>query len=249
MTTPLLPIIILVEPQHPGNVGMVARAMANFGAGELRLVNPCDHLAGEARKFALHAVSLLEEAQIYPDLPAALHDLHLTIATSRRSGAHREVPLNLVDLPERVSRRSSGESFGLVFGREDSGLTSDEVAACTIAVNIPTDPAFASLNLAQAVAITLYELSRGNKVNEVVGVGERPTQGELEELFGQMESILRRIAFLHPVRPDLRMNRLRRIHRKAALDRREFNLLRSLWDQLGWSIRDWTGRKKEKGSR
>jgi len=77
--------------------------------------------------------------------------------------------------------------------------------------------------------------------------GERPTQGELEELFAQMETILTRIAFLHPVRPDLRMNRLRRIHRKAALDRREFNLLRSLWDQLGWSIRDWSGRKKVKG--
>ncbi|OGR31926.1 MAG: hypothetical protein A2091_00855 [Desulfuromonadales bacterium GWD2_61_12] len=244
---PLLPVIVLVEPQHSGNLGMVARAMANFGARELRLVNPCDHLAGEARKFALHAAPLLEAATLFPDLPAALHDLHLTIATTRRSGAHREVPLTLADLPGRVSRRAPGEQVGLVFGREDSGLTSDEVAACTGAVTIPTDPDFASLNLAQAVAITLYELSREGEAVGMAASGERPTQGELEELFAQMETILTRIAFLHPVRPDLRMNRLRRIHRKAALDRREFNLLRSLWDQLGWSIRDWSGRKKVKG--
>ncbi len=193
MEPSIRPIIILVEPQHPGNIGMVARAMANFGSAELRLVNPCDHLAGEARKFALHAAPLLEGARIYQDLDTALHDLHLTIATTRRSGAHREVPLNLTDLPGRVSLRAAGENVGLVFGREDSGLTSDEVAACTVAVNIPTDPAFSSLNLAQAVAITLYELSRDAFATEIAAVGERPTQGELEELFGQMESRINRL--------------------------------------------------------
>lgn len=244
MPAAISPIIILVEPQHSGNVGMVARAMANFGARELRLVNPCDHLAGEARKFALHAAPILERAGIYPDLGAALHDLHLSIATTRRSGEHREVPLALTALPERIGRCVADEKVGLVFGREDTGLTNTEVAACTLAATIPTDPDFASLNLAQAVAITLYELSRDAAVAESMAAGERPTQGELEGLFTQMETILRRIAFLHPVRPDLRMNRLRRIHRKADLDRREFNLLRSLWDQLGWSIRDWAGRKK-----
>lgn len=237
------PCVILVEPQHPGNVGMVARALANFGVSELRLVNPCDHRAGEARKFALHAAPLLDGARTFPDLAAALADLHLSVAFTRRSGEHREVPLILSALPERLARLDADARLGLVFGREDTGLTSDEVAACTLAATIPTDPDFASLNLAQAVGIVLYELSRAVLPAAAESV-DRPTQGELEALFDQMEATLQRIAFLHPIRPDLRMNRLRRIHRKADLDRRELNLLRSLWDQLGWSIRDWAGRKK-----
>lgn len=240
------PVIILVEPQHSGNIGMVARAMANFGARELRLVNPVPHLDLDARKFALHAASILEEARLYPDLATALGDLHLSVATTRRSGEHREVPLILAELPQRCRALPAGQRFGLVFGREDSGLTSAEVASCTLAATIPTDPGFASLNLAQAVGITLYELARLEASPAPAADEEMPNQGELEELFIQMEETLSRIAFLNAARPDLRMNRFRRIYRKAALDRRELNLLRGMWDQLGWSIRDWEGRKKIK---
>ena len=78
--------IILCEPQTPGNIGSVARAMANFGISDLRLVNPCDHLHSEARKFAVSALHLLESATIYPDLASAVNDLEISVATTRRSG-------------------------------------------------------------------------------------------------------------------------------------------------------------------
>lgn len=238
------PAIILVEPQHPGNVGMVARAMANFGASELRLVNPCDHLAFDARKFSLHAFPLLEEAKLYPDLASALADLHLSVATTRRSGENRRVPLILSDLPQQLNPAAG--RCGIVFGREDTGLTSAEVALCSLGVTIPTDPAFASLNLAQAVGIVLYELSRESVAIQPPCGAEQPTNGEMEELFRQMEETLARIAFFKSEPPEIRMNRLRRIYRRANLDLFELNLLRGLWDQLGWSIRDWSGRKKVK---
>jgi tRNA/rRNA methyltransferase len=83
------PVIVLCGPQIPGNVGAVARAMANFGLSDLRLVNPCDHLAEEARMFAAGATQLLESARIFPDLAAAISDLQITVATTRREGRLR----------------------------------------------------------------------------------------------------------------------------------------------------------------
>lgn len=235
--------IILVEPRSPGNVGMVARAMANFGVRELRLVRPCDHLDQEARKFALNALPILEQALLFDDLASAVADLHLSVATTRRSGSNRAVPLVVTDLPARFAELAPGTQAGLVFGREDTGLTSDEVALCRCAATIPSDPGFASLNLAQAVLVCLYELARGPAAAADDSVVP-PSDGDYEDLFRLMEQVLSRIGFFNSARPDLTMNKLRRIQRKAALDRHELNLLRGMWAQLGWSVRDWEGRKR-----
>lgn len=236
--------VVLVEPRSPGNIGMTARAMANFGVHELRLVNPCDHLDAEARKFALNAAPILEGARCYATLPAALADLHLSVATTRRSGQNRVVPLSIVDLPPHVAALAPGERAGLVFGREDSGLTSEEVALCRCAATIPTDPGFASLNLAQAVLLCLYELARTAFAASAPAREDAPTEGDFEDLFRLMEQVLGRIGFFNSARPDLAMHKLRRIQRNSGLDRHELNLLRGMWAQLDWSVRDWEGRKR-----
>jgi len=234
--------IILVEPQHPGNIGMVCRAMANFGVSDLRLVNPCAYLHPEARKFAVAAHHLLGQARVFADLPAAVADLHLSVATTRRSGRLRGDLLDIAEVPALHRQLPAGGKMGLVFGREDAGLTSDEVARCSHAATITTAAEVGSLNLAQAVLLFVHELAR--QPVEPAGEREIPEQGEVEGLFGQMETVLSRIAFLNPKKPEGVMNSLRQIHQRAALDCHDLQLLRGMWSQIAWSIRDWRGRKR-----
>jgi tRNA/rRNA methyltransferase len=236
--------IVLVEPQNPGNIGMVCRAMANFGASRLRLVNPCQHLHPEARKFAVSASELLGRAELYPNLASALADRQCAIAATRRAGKQRGELLDLTDLPAQLAAYPADIRLGLVFGREDSGLSTDEVALCTHSVSIAT-AAYGSLNLAQAVIVFLYELCRRRTPATALQPVPAPLPlGELEPLFAQMQSTLERIAFLNPAAPAGVMNSLRRVLQRANLDPRELDLLRGMWSQIDWSARDWRGRKR-----
>ncbi len=240
--------IILVEPRHPGNIGMACRAMANFGASDLRLVNPCHHLAPDAIKLAVFAKDLLGRAKVFPDLRSAVADLQLSVATTRRQGRLRgelqmanEIPSLLPGLPHQGR-------MGLVFGREDAGLTTEEVALCSHTATIPTTAVEGSLNLAQAVLIMLYEcFSAQAKQGTANSPPPTVTQGDLEPLFHQMEKVLERIAFLNPARPEGVMGTLRRVHYRARLSPGELSVLRGMWSQLAWSIRNWKGRKRGEG--
>ncbi|WP_432821789.1 RNA methyltransferase [Trichloromonas sp.] len=236
--------IVLVEPQNPGNIGMVCRAMANFGVCDLRLVNPCQYLHPEARKFAVAANHLLGEARVFADLPAAIADLHVTVATTRRSGRLRGELLDIAEVPALRQGLPAGGRMGLVFGREDVGLTSDEVALCSHAATIATSAEVGSINLAQAVLLFAHELARQPQALPAAPERDVPEQGALEGLFGQIEAVLTRIAFLNPKKPEGVMNSLRQIHQRAGLDRRELQMLRGMWNQVGWSVRDWQGRKR-----
>lgn len=236
--------VILVEPRSPGNIGMACRAMANFGASDLRLVNPCAHLHPEARKFAVGASHLLGQARLFDDLASAIADLHLSVATTRRSGRLRGDLLDIAAVPALQAELPRAGKLGLVFGREDAGLTSEEVALCSHAATVATATEVGSLNLAQAVLLFLYELSRPQAPQSVSQAEEPAAQGELEALFGQMEAVLHRVAFLNPQRPEAVMTRLRRLHQRCRPSGREVVLLRGMWNQLAWSIRDWRGRKR-----
>ncbi len=238
--------VILVEPQHPGNIGMVCRAMANFGVSDLRLVNPCPYLHPEAKKFAVAASPLLGAARVFPGLGEAIADLHLSVATTRRSGQLRGELLDIGEVPPLRAGLPCAARMGLVFGREDSGLTSDEVALCSHAATVQTAAEVGSINLAQAVLLFVHELARSPQ-GRAETVRDCAPQGDLEGLFGQMEKVLERIAFLNPKKPEGVMNALRQIHHRAALDSREVSLLRGMWSQLAWSIRDWKGRKRGEG--
>lgn len=153
--------VILCHPRHPGNIGAAARAMGNFGACDLRLVDACPHLHPEAHKFAAHAAPLLGSAGVYPDLAAALDGLDLTIATTRRGGRRRGALLDCSELPALLAALSSESRVGLVFGSEEAGLSSAELALCNHAACIATsDGGLGSLNLGQAVLLFLYELAR-----------------------------------------------------------------------------------------
>lgn len=245
MSKILQPAIILCEPQNPGNIGSVARAMANFGSRDLRLVTPCDHLHPEAKKLAVGSVHLLESARIYPDLASAVSDLQITIATTRREGELRGTLIDSTQLIEQLLGGLPSEtSLGLVFGREDSGLTSHELALCSHAATVSTSEDQGSLNLAQAVLLFLYEIARQPAEKFIQEDFDRPSQGEMNGLFEQMYEVLDRIAFLNPSKPEGALNKLRQLTLRANPDQNEVALLRGMWSQLASSINDWRGRRK-----
>ncbi len=151
-------VVVVVEPETPGNVGFVARAMANFGVSRLRLVgNDCRN-EEEARRFAVHAVNVLESATVHEDLRGALHDTVAAWAATARVGSNLSVTRAVVPLQRLPDPTSLVGDVALVFGRESSGLTNNEIDLCDLAFSIPTSPAYASMNLSHAVAVVLYHI-------------------------------------------------------------------------------------------
>jgi tRNA/rRNA methyltransferase len=234
--------VILVEPQSPGNIGMVCRAMKNMGLSRLRLVAGCDHLHSEALKFAVSAKDLLEQAVIFGSLADALADISTSVATTRRSGKYRQ---ELLSPPQAVQALLNGPgSAALVFGREDHGLSTAELSLCSLQATIPSSTEYGSLNLAQAVLIFCYELF-GASAAETAATQRTPaSSGEMEPLFNHMERSLLRIGHLNPQNPEHIMRSLRRMFFRAELDSREVAILRGMFSQIDWATGNFSDRKK-----
>lgn len=235
--------IILVEPQSPGNVGMVCRAMKNMGLASLKLVNPCQIDHPEALKFAVSARDLLENARLFPDLESALADTPLSIATTRRHGKYRQEIFTPQEIVAKLAADAAGNRAAIVFGREDSGLTTAEVALCRWQATIATSPEYGSLNLAQAVLLFCYEIFTGYRPAPDRAVRELAPGESLETMYAQMERTLLRIGFLNPENPAHIMMTLRRILSRAALDRREVAVMRGMMSQIDWAAGEFKGKK------
>ena len=235
--------VVLVEPQSPGNVGMVCRAMKNMGLNRLRLVNPCQIDHPEAYKFAVSARDLLEGAELFTSLQDALADTHFSIGTTRRHGKYRREIITPEEVASRLHAQLGEHRAALVFGREDSGLTTEELALCRWQATIPTDEAYGSLNLAQSVLIFCYEIFKA--IGETGAATERILAGseETEAFFGHMERSLLRIGFLNPQNPDHIMRTFRRIFARAELDTREIAVLRGMMSQIDWAANEFKGKK------
>jgi tRNA/rRNA methyltransferase len=236
--------VVLVGTQSPGNIGMVCRAMKNMGLADLRLVNPCRVDHPDASMFAVSAKDLLEKARIFSSLEEAIADCEFSVATTRRHGKYR----NEIITPGQVVARFAGcapqSRLALVFGREDSGLTTDEVALCRWQATIETADEYGSLNLSQAVLIFCYEFLKG----AVPAPADKPARelagsASLEPLYTQMEKTFLRIGYLNPQNPDHMMRSLRRIFSRAELDEREVSALRGLLSQVDWAASDFKGKK------
>ena len=230
--------VVLVGPQGSRNLGSVARVMKNFGFSDLRLVAPqADPQSEEARQMAVSAVDLLDKARCFPDLTTALADCHFAYGTTRRLGGYREE----FDHPETaaavIAAFSMEQRVALVFGREDSGLTTDELAHCQRFLTIPADPALPSLNLSQAVGLCLYELA---KRLDTEPAAARPapvdpaTIEEYEGLYEHMQQTLLAIGFLNPQKPEHIMRSLRRMLGRQGLSSREVTILRGMLSQVDW---------------
>ena len=152
--------VILVEPESPGNVGFVARIMANFGVRDLRIVNADPRLDDQAQMFAVRAKDILENAVIVADLKAALEDTDVSWAATARHGGNLSVTRATLPLEELPDPLSLDGRIALVFGRESAGLTNEEILQCDLAFTIPSSKEYPSLNLSHAVGVTLYDLYR-----------------------------------------------------------------------------------------
>lgn len=229
--------VILVEPQGPMNIGSVCRTMMNFGFSDLRLVNPCEDYKGlEARKMALKAEVLVHKAMIFSSLADALADCTYAMGTTRRFGKNRNAFL-LPDQAAELSMSFSEQSrTALVFGREDRGLHTEELDLCQHMITIPTHEDFASMNLAQSVAVCLYEFSKVMmRTNEDVDLGITPCSGnELEGMFAHMRKTFLDIDYSDPLNPDHILRAYRRIFGRAILNERDVRVLQGLWSRIDW---------------
>jgi tRNA/rRNA methyltransferase len=185
--------VVLVEPQNDGNVGAVARSMANFGFKELTMVSPCP-LTEEAFKRAKHANYILRDAVVIDDFEKAIEDCFLVVGTSgiitQGEGHYVRIPLTPRELAERTQEHE--ERIALVFGREDMGLTQEQLLRCDLLVNIPAHDEYPILNLSHAVTVLLYELFA------VQGAPSKPnpaTEQEKELLFQYFSDLLEAVRY------------------------------------------------------
>ncbi len=231
--------IILVEPSLAVNVGAVARAMKNMGFARLRLVQPggtSKHLSDPARRMSAGSEEILEQAQVFPALDEALADIHLAAGCTARRGQGRTPLLTPRGLSEYVSRLGPETRLGLVFGREDRGLTNAELDLCNLVVTVPTAREHTSLNLAQAVLLVCYELRIGAtaRAPRMRGRGRPATSEEMEGLYRHAREVLLRIGFLDRQNPDRILRVLRRILGRAVPNSREISILRGILRQMDW---------------
>ncbi|MCO5150066.1 MULTISPECIES: RNA methyltransferase [unclassified Shinella] len=230
------PAIILVHPQLGENIGMVARAMANFGLAELRLVNPRDGWPSEkAISAASKADHVIEAAKVYPSLEAAVADLEFVYATTARDRyGYKEVRSPVVAADDLRSRFRAGEKTGILFGRERTGLTNEEIALADELVTFPVNPAFASLNLAQAVLLMSYEWMKSGLASvedtPFDALPQRPAKKEeLQGLFDHVEETLDARGYFRPAekKPKLVEN-LRAILTRPSFTGTEIQVMRGI---------------------
>jgi len=229
--------VVLVAPQGALNIGSVCRAMANFGLTDLRLVAPeADHLGDEARRMAVKAGTLLERASIHGSLQEALADCHLALGTTRRFGKYREDLLHPDQAARKLLPLTLQGRVAMVFGREDKGLLTEELDLCQLLITIPTSEELGSMNLAQAVAVCLYELRRvsGELLGKQSGRKRLATGKSLEVMFSRMRASLVGIEYLDPQNPDHILRSFRRIFGRAGLNDREVRILQGLWRRIDW---------------
>lgn len=229
---------VLVETSHPGNVGSVARAIKTMGFGSLVLVSPREPEVlrhPDAVAMASGADDVLAAAVIVDHVDAALAGAALTVAMTARQrefGPPRLLPRAAAARARQTLSGSGDVAF--VFGNERYGLPNEVVERCNAVTHIPANPAYASLNLAQAVQLVAYEmrlalLEAAPDAGANIGyAGEPATAEQVEAMFGHLQTGLEAIGFLDPSNPRKLMTRLRRLLARSGLEREEVNILRGI---------------------
>ena len=238
--------IILVEPSHPGNIGGAARAMKTMGLSDLALVNPGRYPDPQAEWRAAGAQDVLEAARVFESVEDAIADAQWVVGTSTRV---RRIPWPLMKAEEAVAgmiARLEDQKLAVLFGRETSGLTNEELQKCHMHLVIPANPEYSSLNLAMAVQVVCYEIYRQFEVSAfeagVQGSGggidreqwdrSPATSAQLEGLIGHFERVLIDSGFLDPGNPGQTMTRLRRLLTRVTPDETEVQMLRGILEEL-----------------
>jgi tRNA/rRNA methyltransferase len=227
--------IVLVRPQGAGNTGAVARVMKNMGLNDLALVRPRFRSRSSARTMAVHAADVLDKARTYDTLAAAVADCGLVAGTTCRQGPYRNDRLTPRQAAADLRQTSELNKVALVFGPEDHGLSNRDIQLMQMLIAIPSDDAYPSLNLAQAVGVCCYELfvARNDDVRKTPD-SSLPTSGDTELMFEHLQRALTTIGFLHRDNPEHIMYALRGMLGRARLDERDVRILLGLARQIEW---------------
>ncbi|NEU13085.1 RNA methyltransferase [Methylobacterium sp. BTF04] len=227
---PTAPVVILVEPQLAENIGMTARAMANFGLSELRLVAPKNGWPKKGvREAASGATHVLDAASVYATVPEAIADLNYLLATTARErGQMKRVLAPDAAMTQIVAR--VGQRVGIVFGRERVGLSNDEVSLADAIVTFPVDPAFSSLNLAQGVLLMGYEWRKAAGLAHLPFSGEMlsppATREAMASLIGSLEDGLATAGFYPPEKRDIIARNMRDMLHRMEMTEQDVRTLR-----------------------
>jgi tRNA/rRNA methyltransferase len=231
--------VVLVEPMYDGNIGSVARAMKNFGFEDLTLVNPCS-IDDFGLAMASHARDVLDMARTVHTLEEALKGVDLVAGTTgkrlgneqRHLRLHMRTPcLSPRDLAEKLDGHEG--TIALLLGREDCGLTNEELMICDMVVSIPTNAKYPVMNLSHAAAVLLYELSRANE-----GDAMRSSLAGRQSLLllqDRARSLLKEISY-PPHKVEYTVLMLRRVFGRAELTEREVRTLLGIIKHIRWRI-------------
>ncbi|HGF7191323.1 TPA: tRNA (cytosine(32)/uridine(32)-2'-O)-methyltransferase TrmJ [Vibrio cholerae] len=233
--------VVLVGTTHSGNIGSAARAMKVMGLSQMLLVDPQCQVDAQAIALAAGASEIALNAQIYPTLEAAVADCGLVVGTSARSRTLEWPMLEPRECGEKLISEANQHSVAMVFGRERTGLTNDELQLCHYHVCVPANPEYSSLNLAMAVQLLSYEVrmaylalqqsSQSSTLQE-----EYPRHQELERFYAHLEQVIMQTEFISAQQPGQVMNKLRRMFTRARPEAQEINILRGILTSVQRSI-------------
>lgn len=236
------PAVVLVEPQLGENIGMVARAMANFGLGELRLVNPRDGWPNEkARAASSRADHVIDNVVVFDNLRQAIADLNYVVATTARERDGFKTVLGPVEAGRKLRQYfQGGHKTGILFGRERFGLNNEEIALADEVVTFPVNPAFASLNIAQATLLMAYEWMKSGLETETDTAFRGPEnvpapKAALNGLLDHLEAALSARGYFRPTTKKPKMvDNLRAVLTRPGFSDVEIKLLRGVVASLDY---------------
>ena len=229
-------VIVLVGPKVPGNIGSAARGMKVMGLRELRLVQPeTDHLADDTRWLAYGSEDVLEHARLFDDIPSAVADCNVRIGTTHRLGRHRQATKTLREYAAEAAALPDGTRIALVFGNEEHGLSSEELAVCDFALTVPQAVEYPSLNLAQAVVVICTALFGEIVASKEDRTPTLATPDELNDLYDRMGGALRCLGYRDVPNRNLlssAMRTLKRLLARAALRSGEARSLHGIFRRV-----------------
>lgn len=226
---------ILLRPKSPGNMGAAARALKNMGFSDLRFVAPETRDRLPEVVMAVHADDIYQAAQTFPDLDSALSDCSIAIGTTAHSGPYRRAARPLHEVASELGGLSAANRIAIVFGPEDFGLANEDLKHCQRLITIPADPHYSSINLAQAVMLTAYEL-RMTLISQPMECArqEFAPVGAVQAMLARMAEALLTIGFLSKDNPDHIMFTIGEIFGRSGLRPREVDIFNGIARQLRW---------------
>jgi len=231
-------VIVLVEPEEPGNIGSCCRAMKNMGIKNLRLVNPVPILVRDTFRLCHNSEDIIFGSEIYDDFKSAIADIGYVVGTSRRKGKRRKPIFWISEILPDIITYSQNNKVALVFGRESKGLFNDELSLCNVTVSLPSHRGFPTLNLSQSVLLVCYELFLSKYSQTPTSLNLTP-QIDLWQMYKHVNRTLTLLGYRNKGTRNLKnkiLLALKRVFGRTKLENRDVRMIRGLCTQIETKI-------------